>query len=168
MDGVQYQGTNPRLARKLLRSLPSDARNAWFIDYGCGKGRGLLLGIEAGFTRLIGVEFAPELANQCRANLKIARRLPPISSISVVEGDAALFQPPPGPLIAFLYNPFRGQTLQRVLQRLTAHSQTDGQAVQIVYVNPQEVEQFTRLGWKMKNPIFSRGTLAGGIWALSL
>ena len=86
----------------------------------------------------------------------------------MVEGDAALFQPPPGPLIAFLYNPFRGQTLQRVLQRLTAHSQTDGQAVQIVYVNPQEVEQFTRLGWKMKNPIFSRGTLAGGIWALSL
>ncbi len=167
LDGVQYQGTNPRLARKLLKALPSDARNAWFIDYGCGKGRGLLLGMEAGFTRLIGVEFAPELASQCRANLQVARHLPPISSISVVEGDAAEFQLPPGPVIAFLYNPFRGQTLQRVLQRLTAHAQTVGQTVHIVYVNPQEIEQFTRLGWKMKSPIIDRGTLLGGIWDLS-
>ena len=97
----------------------------------------------------------------------MARHLPPISSISVVEGDAAEFQLPPGPVIAFLYNPFRGQTLQRVLQRLTAHAHTVGQTVHIVYVNPQEIEQFTRLGWKMKSPIIDRGTLLGGIWDLS-
>lgn len=160
-DGVQYQGTNPRLARKLLRSLPTYAKNGYFIDYGCGKGRGLLLGIEAGFTRLIGVEFAPELASQCRANLKGARGLPAISSISVVEGDAAEFHPPPGPLVAFFYNPFRGETLRRVIQKLTLHAQTPGQAVQIVYINPQELEQFTQQGWVTQNQIVSKGMLLG-------
>ena len=72
-DGVQYQGANPRLVRELLSLLPASTLSATFVDYGCGKGRVLLLAAEAGFIRLIGVEFAPELATVCEANLRRRR-----------------------------------------------------------------------------------------------
>jgi len=162
-DGVQYQGTNPRLARRLLSQLPTESRSAHFVDFGCGKGRGLLLGMEAGFRRLTGIEFAPQLAEQGRANLARARRLPtgPLPSIEVM--DAAAYVPPSGPLVAFLYNPFRGETLERVIQNLTHHAAQSRAPVWVVYVNPQELERFAPHGWKVLHEVGENEVVLGVI-----
>lgn len=162
-DGVQYQGTNPRLARRLLSQLPPEARSAHFVDYGCGKGRGLLLGIEAGFQWLTGVEFAPQLAEQGRANLSRAKRLPPVPMPSIKVMDAAEYHPPSGPLVAFLYNPFRGETLERVVQNLTRHAAQSKTSVWVVYVNPQELERFVRCGWTTDHEFRTKEALLGVI-----
>ncbi len=162
-DGVQYQGTNPKLARRLLSQLPYESRSAHFVDYGCGKGRGLLLGIEAGFQRLTGVEFAPQLAVEGRANLARAKRLPPVPIPSIEVMDAAEYVPPPGPLVAFLYNPFRGETLERVVQNLTRHAAQSRTQVWVVYVNPQELDRFIRIGWRIDHEIQGNETLLGVI-----
>lgn len=162
-DAVQYQGASPRLVRLLLAQLPHSLRDAWYVDYGCGKGRGLLLGMEAGFTRLAGVEFAPELAEECRTNLARARQFSAIPRPAVEVMDAAQYTPPNGPLVAFLYNPFHGETMRRVANRLTLRAHSSDSPTWVVYVNPQDLDQFSSLGWKTVTEVRRNDQLMGSI-----
>ncbi len=150
-DGVQYQGASPRIVRPLLAKLPASARGATFVDYGCGKGRGLLLAMEAGFSRVIGIEFAPQLAALCRKNLCGSRSGKYQAKASVLVMDAGAFIPEPGPLVAFLYNPFHGQTLRTVAGRLRDHSQIN--PLWIVYVNPIGLGAFIDAGFAVTNSL---------------
>ena len=152
-DGVQYQGASPRLVRALFRGLPREAFDAAFVDFGAGKGRGLILAAEAGFRRRIGVEFAAPLASACRSNL--ARAGVPAE---VVEQDAAQYRLPDGPLAAFLYNPFTGGTLARVAERLREHA--GRHPVWILYVNPQGLAAFTHVGFQEVHRICRGGNPA--------
>ena len=160
-DGVQYQAANPRLVRELLSWIPAAARGATFVDYGCGKGRVLLLAAEAGFPNLAGVEFAPELAAICEANLRRRRGRASRAEVSVRVQDAAEFELPAGPLVVFLYNPFHGETLSRVVARLRQHAEAEEQSVWILYVNPRELPTFTAAGFVVTKAVSRRGLTLG-------
>ena len=152
-EAVQYQGVSPRLVKALFHRLPREAFDAPFIDLGAGKGRGLILAAGAGFPRRIGVEFAAPLAALCRRNLEQAGVL-----ADVVEQDAADFPLPAGRLVVFLYNPFHGATLTRVVERLRGHA--GRHPVWVLYVNPQGLETFTRAGFEVIHRLCRRGNLA--------
>jgi predicted RNA methylase len=152
-EAVQYQGVSPRLVKALFRRLPREAFLAPFIDLGAGKGRVLILAARAGFPRRIGVEFAAPLAFLCRRNLDQAG-----VQADVVEQDAADFRLPAGPLVVFLYNPFHGATLARVVERLREHA--GRHPVWVLYVNPLGLETFTRAGFVVVHRLCRRGYLA--------
>lgn len=163
-DGVQYQGASPRLSAALLGGLPETARRGAFVDLGCGKGRGLILGAEAGFTRVIGVEFAPELLEDCRDNLRRARCLSRVAT-ELYLMDAAEFIPPPGPLVVFLYNPFQGRTMARVVARLRDHADTRAE-VRVVYINPVCRDEFVAAGFVETARRERRGRVLGASFLL--
>jgi SAM-dependent methyltransferase len=158
-DAVQYQGASPRLVRDLFRRLPDEARRGVFVDYGSGKGRGLLLAAEAGFQGLVGVEMDPALVADCRRNLD--RR--GLDARLCVE-DAARFEIPSQPLAAFLYNPFTGPTLAEVTQRLALHAERH--PVWVVYVNPVGLETFLRSGFTVRERVLRGGSAAGVVLQL--
>ncbi len=160
-DGVQYQAAAPRVVRALLDRLPAAARDGIFVDYGCGKGRALLLAGESGFRHLVGIEFAPGLAAMCRQNLRRSRVLPAAVRSSVIETDATRYTPPEGMLVAFLYNPFRGGTLSRVVERLRSRAARDTATVWVVYVNPVELDAFADAGFVVVDAVRVRATLEG-------
>jgi hypothetical protein len=142
-DSVQYQGVDPGLAREVLLGIPAGVRSqATFVDYGCGKGRGLAVGMLAGFPRLVGVEVSPELAAACDRNLRRLRERHPGVALEIRILDAARYEPPGGPLVAFLYNPFLGPTLDEVAGRLGRRD--DGHPVWVAYVNPRGRGAFPR------------------------
>ena len=86
-----------------------------FVDLGCGKGRPLILAAQLHFRRLIGVEIVPALADIARANLA---RLGVAAEVHT--GDAARFVFPPGPVVLFLFNPFKAATIGAVIEALRA------------------------------------------------
>ena len=157
----QYQGADPKLVTDLLALLPPDATQTTFLDYGCGKGRVLILAAMHGFKKLLGVELLEDLASACEANMRrILRRLP-AAHCEVYQGDAALFDLPPGALTAFFYNPFSGAVLEKVLVRLKERSQQEPGSVRIVYVNPMFLEAFELHGFHATQRLMHRGTLLG-------
>jgi predicted RNA methylase len=148
-DAMQYQGVDPRLALEILNRLPTELRSeATFVDYGCGKGRGLAVGILAGFRQLIGVEVSRDLATLAERNLQTLRLRHPEVSIDIQIMDAARFKPPEGPLVVFLYNPFVGLTLERVVQRLAHHATRS--PVHVVYINPRGRSAFLDHGFRQR------------------
>lgn len=158
---VQYQGADPKLVADLLALLPTEAVKTTFIDYGCGKGRVLILAAIHGFRHIVGVELQRDLAAVCEANLRGTLRRFPATQCEVYQGDAARFELPPGAVTAFFYNPFSGAVLEQVLIRLKERAEELPDCVRIVYVNPRFLEAFEAHGFTVSQRLMHRGTVLG-------
>ena len=128
-----------RSIEEYLRPLDIAFEEYTFIDYGCGKGRALLLASEYPFERIIGVEYAPELVVIAQRNIELYRSgTQRCRSITVVESDAAAFAPPAVPTVYFLYNPFDGVVLTKVLDRIRRCNLQNRRLNYLIYVEPRE------------------------------
>ena len=107
-DGTRYQAADPAIFQRLMQSIPVEGYT--FVDLGCGKGRVLWMARERGYRNIIGVEFS-HLA-------KVARRNVRGMGIAVFTEDAAGFDFPKVPLVIFLFNPFKGAVVKKVIGRL--------------------------------------------------
>lgn len=118
----------------MMRHLPRDLSRYTFIDIGAGKSRTLLLASHYNFVRIIGVEFAKELADCGKRNIarfKSARQQ--CSDLAVVEADATQFAFPDTPLVLFFYNPFAQNIFDMVLGNIAASLKARHRDCYIVY-----------------------------------
>ena len=128
--------------------------NYRFIDYGSGKGRALLIASEFGFSSIIGVEFSSYLHRIAQENVrKLESRLQRQLNVTLVNQDAALYQPPPGKKVAFFFNPFDSEIMSQVLLKLYDPSHTPD--LFVIYVNPRNKELFEEDDWIVisSNPV---------------
>jgi SAM-dependent methyltransferase len=144
----------PELAANAERYMPVDAaavvdsvafigidpRRFTFVDLGCGKGRALIVAAQLGFSRIVGVELVPELADIARRNLALLG----FDTPAVETGDAGTFQFPAGPLVLFLYNPFNRDVVERVIENLRA---VRGGEIFVIYKNAQCAELLDACGF---------------------
>jgi SAM-dependent methyltransferase len=143
-----YYGVAPSVFRALLRRW----RRSWpgwpieqfsFVDLGAGMGRAVLLAAELPFSRVVGVELNPTLARIARRNLTAWRASGRArASMRIVCGDAVDFPLPPGPSLAFMFNPFGAPVMRRLLTTWNASlsksmARRPGQ-LDLIYVNNEQ------------------------------
>ena len=68
IDGNDYAAVEPARFRLVLSSFNIAFEDFTFVDFGSGKGRALLLASEFPFTRILGLEFSPELHRSAEGN----------------------------------------------------------------------------------------------------
>jgi len=68
VHAVDYIPVTPDQCRQALSALAVPYEKFTFIDFGCGKGRAMLLAAERPFRRLIGIDFSHELLMVARRN----------------------------------------------------------------------------------------------------
>lgn len=101
---------------RVLRSSALPAEGFTFVDFGCGKGRILLSALAHPFTRVVGVEFSPDLCLIAEKNLSAARFFRRrCAEARVICTDAAGYLIPDGPAMFFFYNPFSYPVMETVL-----------------------------------------------------
>ena len=110
--------------RAMLKRQTAELDGSVFIDLGCGKGRALFIAAEYPFARVIGVEYAEDLADTARQNLQNLQPEGLREKIALYVMDAVQFEyPPDAPCFVFLYSPFDGPVLQDVLRKIaTSHA----------------------------------------------
>jgi SAM-dependent methyltransferase len=128
--GERYEATTPQELLAVLTFLNLPASDFTFIDLGCGKGRTLIVAARYGFGKVIGVEFAQELAAKAQANVASQE----LRNAVVLQADAAQFTFPPGGKVVYLYNPFSSEVLSHVLENLRASSD---ETLYVVYKSPR-------------------------------
>lgn len=138
-----YYAIAPSLFRGLCQSwqetaLPFPAESYTFIDMGAGKGRAMLLASELGFSQVLGVEIHPKLCRAACRNLKRWSRLGRAAApMRVLCEDATAFQFPASPCVLYLFHPFDGVVLARLIQRIEeAFEQRPGE-LDLLYVNAE-------------------------------
>lgn len=131
-----------RVMAALLRA-GARPNESTLVDYGCGKGRVIIMGVEAGFRRAMGVEFDPELARCAEENLRNYRD-PRGGAASVHHGDATAFGIPSGPVVCFLFNPFGGPVLEAVADNIRRSFAQDPRPMYVAYQTPQLGSPFGR------------------------
>jgi SAM-dependent methyltransferase len=133
---------NFREAVGILRGLGVRPAEFTLVDYGCGKGRVLFMALEAGFREVVGIEIAPELARAAAENVRSYRGRRRAASVHGV--DAAAFSIPAGPIIAYLFNPFKGPVLEAVAENLRRSFAEQPRPMYVVYLLGQADSPFDR------------------------
>jgi SAM-dependent methyltransferase len=114
-----------------------------FIDFGCGKGRAVLLASEMKFREVVGVELNPRLSELARANAAIWTNAgKALSPIRIVTGDVLEMKWPDGPCLVYLYNPFGEQVMRRLVERMWMHFAERPLDLEVVYQKPEEAVVF--------------------------
>jgi SAM-dependent methyltransferase len=146
-DGTPYQPTRMRLVRRVLSSLNLTPGGA-FVDFGCGKGRVLLLAADYGFRRITGVEFAKELCDIARENILRYQKKKGISTdIRIVEGDAVEYEIRDNENVFFMSNPFSAALVQKVVNNIVRSLRSRNKPGLIIYNNPLWGEAIERQGF---------------------
>jgi SAM-dependent methyltransferase len=117
-----------------LPAIPFPAEDVVFVDYGAGKGRALAAAAARQFRKVIGVEISGELVEIARGNLaRLKRRR--AGGVEIHHADAAEFAVPDEANVFFFFNPFGGETLARVVERIEQSSLAHPRELFVIYFN---------------------------------
>jgi len=129
-----YAPTPEKSFRLMLKAVALDLRGFSFIDYGCGKGRTLMIGAEHPFRQIIGIEHSGELARIASSNIATYRNAHDnCPDMEVFHLDASDFEPPSGPCFFYFYSPFHGKVLQRVVDNIRQSYEQSPRPMVILY-----------------------------------
>lgn len=138
--GQRYQPTGSRALPRILRLAGIPAQGT-FVDFGCGKGRTLLLAALAGFRQVTGVEFSPDLCAIARRNLDaLASRTGLAFTGRICCTDASLYEPDPAEQVYYFFHPFDATILRAVLDRIETSLRTHPRPVWIIYYLPRHAD----------------------------
>jgi SAM-dependent methyltransferase len=133
---THYEATPVHDAQRLLDASPLVPERSTFVDVGSGMGRVVLLASQRPFRQIVGVEISPalhEIARENRARFQAADVR--CKDVRLVRADAASFTFPRGDLVVYLYNPFRSEVFEPMLDALLSVS---GRELVLLYHTPLE------------------------------
>jgi SAM-dependent methyltransferase len=117
--GLEYQSHHPEIIRSSLLLLPIQHRDYTFVDFGCGKGRVLLIASEFEFRKIIGLELAPQLAEIALRNVgsyRAARQK--CSYIEVLTADATDYELAAENQVLYFFSPFTLNLMSQILEKI--------------------------------------------------
>lgn len=113
-----YGATKARPFLKLL-DLLNLPRDATFVDIGSGKGRVLMLAAQAGFRRIVGIDFSPQLCEIATQNVEAFRKHTHTNAqIHIQQADATEYEFTADQRVFFMFDPFLPTVLRPVIQNL--------------------------------------------------
>lgn len=140
-NSVQYQASNYFLLLKFFDKYSTLIENKTIVDFGSGKGRVLILAMKYHAKKCIGVEFAKELVEISKDNLKnYKRRIKSKTDYEIILDDVCNYEFSDEENILFFYNPFNGIILEQIFEKV---SKIDREMT-IVYINPVHKNLFEK------------------------
>ena len=133
--GHLYQPSSSVIFGKAMNALPFNFTDKVFLDIGSGKGRALILAAEAGFKKVIGVEYANELNDIAYTNIEKVKDRFQNTEFVLHEGDALEFDISEEVDVIYLFNPFDEEAVTRLLKKVKPAFERS-KPIYLVYVHP--------------------------------
>jgi len=134
--GANCQPIKP-LAFKAAMDAFQVPRDGVFVDFGSGAGRALMLAAQAGFHRLVGVEFATDVCDVAERNLDTFRAKAGVEfEYRILNLDATDYVVDDDDRVFFLYNPFDRPVLDAVLANIRRSYESSPRPIHLVYGRP--------------------------------
>ena len=131
----RYQQTYAVPLRRLFLKLKFRPGKV-FVDFGCGKGRVLLVASKFGFKEVRGIEFSPVLCNVAIENSLIYNEKNQTkTNFIVINSDVIDYKFDDSEEVFFLYHPFDGYVMKQVVQNIYESLQRQKRKIWIIYRN---------------------------------
>lgn len=132
-----YGATSAKLFARMMRHIPEDLRDFAFVDYGCGKGKPLLLALRYPFRKIVGIDIWPELLAIAARNLQTYTGPRACADVEVLEVNALLYSPPDDmPGVYYFFDPFQEDVMRGVLARLRESLLNRPRKAYVIYCEP--------------------------------
>lgn len=142
-----YQGANYFLLEKAFDYLKGLDATGHFIDFGCGKGRALIVAAHNGFNNLTGIDFAPALCEAAKKNIRDVQSRFPLAQFDIIADDAANYKVKEKDTIFFFFNPFDETVMLAVVKNILKSLREKPRSIFVVYLNPVHKEIFLSAGF---------------------
>jgi hypothetical protein len=145
-----------------IDALGVDPAGYTFIDYGSGRGRILLTAARFPFERIVGIEFSRSLHAEAQQNIAAYPvKFFACRNLASNHMNAVDFRPPPGGFIAFFFNPFPLEIVERVASQLEVAARRSERPSFVIFANTKRFELFKdRPAFRrLTPPVFSRARL---------
>lgn len=153
VNSIWYQATPYYFLRQSFARIRHEFEGAYFLDYGCGKGRVLLLAADYGVKFRYGVEYSESLCGICRENLSKAQK---DQDCLVICQDAAYFVVPPQVNVIFLFNPFNEPIIRKVAGQIKDSLAVQPRKITMLYHYSEHEALFLDIGFHKVDEIHQR------------
>lgn len=143
-----YQASNYYLVEKAFEFLKKEKVNHALVDFGCGRGRILVVAAYYGFKTITGIDFSTMLCIEAEANVEKVSKLFPETKFDVICADAALYQIQDYQNCFFFFNPFDEIVLLKVAKNILASLKEFPRKIYVIYLNPVHKEIFLSAGFE--------------------
>ncbi len=151
-----YQAASYYILNNLFNNLPPDITAGDFIDYGCGKGRVIIVAAQHGFKNIYGVELAKELCDEAEENILRVKLSFSDTKFHISFANAANFDIPDSVDVFYFFNPFTRPVMESVLVKMQESLARNPRKVYVIYVNPKHATVFTSNGYRIHYELKSR------------
>lgn len=146
--GQPYEPTPELSFHRIMSHLPHSLASFTFVDVGCGKGRALFCASQYDFSRIVGIEFATDLAIIAAANAEKFAVKTDDRRISVIQADATQYEPPTTPLLYYFFQPFNAAEPYRLIaDNLERSFQATPRKIYVVLLISRWVPVFAESGF---------------------
>lgn len=143
-----YQGTNYFLIEKAFEFLKNENAIDQIVDFGCGKGRVLIVSAFYGFKKITGIEFGKLLCKKTEQNIEKLAPFFPSTDFKIICDDAVNYQIENETNVFFFFNPFDEVVMLQVVKNILASLKKNERKIYIVYINPLHQEIFLSAGFE--------------------
>ena len=141
-----YQACNYYILEKGLDYLSGINENNNITDFGCGKGRALVVAAHYGFTNITGIDFAKALCVAAEQNIQKSNLLFSSVNFNIICEDAVEYKIKTEQNVFFFFNHFDEVVLLTVVKHILASLKETSRKGDIRYVNPVHNETFLSAG----------------------
>jgi len=158
--GVDYHPTRIKPFYKVFQTLNLPSQ-AGFVDFGCGKGRTLMMAADLGFSRVVGIEFSEALCEIARRNIQIYQERNALTAnMSVINADAVDYEIEPTDQIFYFFHPFDESVLRKVMENISHSLDRYPRKIWIIYYEPVHHEVIGSIGNSLR--LAKREIASGG------
>lgn len=143
-----YQAVNYFILEKAFDFFKGDFKDKSFVDFGCGKGRVMIVAAHYGFKSITGIEFADQLCKEANRNTSLIKRDFPSATFNIHCMDAVNYKIRPEENVFFFFNPFDEVVMLQVVKNLLNSIKENPRKVHILYVNPLHKDLFLSAGFQ--------------------
>lgn len=134
VNAKRYQGSHYYLLRSIFKEF-DNLEDYTLIDYGSGKGRVLVVALQYGVKKAVGIEFAKNLFLTSEKNLsKFSKRFKK-NNYHLIHDDVVNYKVTTQKNIHFFFNPFNAVVMRQVLENIKQNPMHKGDY--IISINPR-------------------------------
>lgn len=129
-----YEPAGYEIIDKLINIIEVDFSESTFLDYGCGKGRAVIVAAQYPFNKIIGIDLSDNLTDIAKHNVVIMKHKV-ASSVNIINIDAIDYQIPDCVNIVYFFNPFVGEILDNIINNIFISYHRAPRKLYVLFIN---------------------------------